>query len=169
MYQNLSAHRYFIPLFLVLHFIVFQSFATLQIRARLKQVGFGLLVAGLFTGNLWIYPHGISMGWDATLAHRHYHDLRSEMMDHIDQNQLDFSQIGTAFPNINTGEDLHLNGDSRIFAEFNFERNQYMLVSNVYNDVSAEDLARLHAEWALVKHTSKAGVWLSLYKRKSNE
>lgn len=122
-----------------------------------------LLVAGLFSGNCWIYPRGISMDWDATLAHLPYHGLRKDMIEFIEQQNIDFQSIGTEFPNINTGENLLLNGDNRKFVEKDFSQNKYMLASNIFNDFSEEDYQTLEQRWRLVKSTKGGGVWLKLY------
>ena len=123
------------------------------------------MVLGLGTGNLWIYPQGVSMDWDATLAHLPYHRLRAEMMDYIDSQNIDYAQIGTAFPNINTGEDLLLNGDPRKCVEKDFLKNQYVLLSNIYNDFSAADYRFFEKNWTLIKRLKQSGVWINLYQK----
>lgn len=124
-----------------------------------------LLLVGMLSGNCWLYPRGVSMDWDATLAHLPYHGLRSEMLLFIEQNNIGFQSVGTAFPNINTGENLMLNGDERQFAEKDFSRNEFVLASNIFNDFSEEDFDRLEREWRPVKSVSSCGVWMKLYKR----
>jgi hypothetical protein len=105
------------------------------------------------------------MDWDATLAHRPYHRLRADMLYFIEQEKIPLSGIGTTFPNVNTGEHLLLNGDTRKFAEKDFLQNQYMLASNVFNDFNETDYAILNREWALLKRLEQHGVWLELYRK----
>lgn len=163
LYHNLSAHRYFLPGFLALHLVVFQAVCTSAYAWRGKAVALAVLLLGLGTGNCWIYPHGISMDWDSTLAHRPYHHLRAEMLAFIDREKIPWSGIGTAFPNVNTGEHLLLNGDQRLFAEKAFDQNRYMLISNVFNDISKADRDVLQREWNLLQRREHRGVWLELY------
>ena len=163
-YNNLSAHRYFLPGFLCLHLVVFHWLALTDLKFWKKTLLISALALGLATGNCWLYPNGISMGWDATLAHLPYHKLRAHMLAYIDAHQIPFENIGTAFPNNNTGEALLLNGDDRRFAEKDWQKNDYMLVSNIFNDFSAEDIQRLEQEWVPVKRSRQGGVWLTLYK-----
>ncbi len=165
LYQNLSAHRYFLPGFLALHLLVFYLLYTANLTLRLKKVLFFALLIGLGTGNCWIYPRGISMDWDATLAHRPYHRLRADMLYFIEQEKIPLSGIGTAFPNVNTGEHLLLNGDTRKFAEKDFLQNRYMLASNVFNDFNETDYTILNREWTLLKRLEQRGVWLELYRK----
>ncbi|MEZ4919620.1 MAG: hypothetical protein R2792_11010 [Saprospiraceae bacterium] len=166
LYHNLSAHRYFLPAFLCLHLLVAwllseSGFRFLQIQAF--AVAVALVLA---TGNLWIYPKGISMDWDATLAHRPYHALREQAMDYLALEQIQLDQVGTTFPNNNSGKFLLLNSDTRTFSEKDYERNAYILCSNVYNDFDLPDYKILSLPpWKLKKKWSKHGVWIALYEK----
>lgn len=163
-FKILSAHRYFLPVFLVIHLFLFQQLIQSNWSVVKKRFLLFLLIAGLFSGNCWIYPRGISMDWDATLAHLPYHRLRMDMIEFIEQQNIDFQSVGTEFPNINTGENLLLNGDSRKFAEKDFSQNKYILASNIFNDFSEEDYQTLERGWRVIKSSKAGGVWLKLYK-----
>lgn len=165
LYHNLSAHRYFLPAFLAFHFLTVEFLTGSGLSEKIKTAVLILLLAGLATGNCWIYPRGISMDWDSTLAHRPYHILRAEMVDYLDAQKIDFAGVGSAFPNLNTGEDLLLNGDTRRFSEKDFSTNRYVLASNVFNDFSEADYALLQRDWILEKRLERSGVWLELYHR----
>lgn len=167
-YQNLSAHRYFLPVFLAFHFVVFQWVVSARFSDLKKHLLLAATVASLVAGNFWRYPVGISTGWDATLAHLPYHDLRREMLDFLDAERIDLQTVGTAFPNINTLENTDLNGERRSFAEADFDRSEFILWSNVFNDFSREDFERLEAEWQPVKKLERGGVCLFLYRRISH-
>lgn len=165
LYHNLSAHRYFLPAFLALHMLVYILVCRADLAPLRKKGLVLLLFLALGTGNCWIYPRGISMDWDSTLAHRPYHRLRAEMLDFIEQEKIPYSGIGTAFPNVNTGEHLFLNGDQRVFAEKDFRQNRFVLTSNVFNDFSETDYDVLEREWVLVKRMKRHGVWMELYQK----
>lgn len=167
LYNNLSAHRYFLPGFLALHLLFFHLLCSIDWSRSRKIALFVLLLLGLGTGNRWIYPHGVAVGWDATLAHRPYHALRAEMMRFIDRENIPLEAIGTAFPNINTGENLMLDGDQRSFAEKDFSKNRFVLVSNIFNDFSSAEHHYLKQEWVLLKRCESWGVWLELYRNGS--
>jgi hypothetical protein len=106
------------------------------------------------------------MDWDSTLAHRPYHGLRSEALRFLTEKNIDFKEVGTEFPNINTGEDVLLNGDDRQFSPKDFELNQYIMASNIYNDFSESDVQRLQNGWLLIWSSAKSGVWIRIYARK---
>lgn len=163
LYRNLSAHRYFLPLFLVFHLLVFQLVVKLSPRAAVKRRLAYFLVIIFATGNLWIYPRGISMDWDSTLAHWPYHALRREAIGFLESQNIDFQLVGSSFPNVNTGESLLLNGDLRTFQPKDFEKNQYMMASNIFNDFSPDDYSELQRNWKLIWQKSKAGVWIEIY------
>ncbi len=173
LFQNISAHRYFLPGFLAFHFVVFQLLTngarwTINDGRWTADKGrwaMTFLTIALALGNFWIYPRGISMGWAATLALLPYHRLREDAVKFLEQEKIDFGLVGSAFPNLNTGENLMLNGDPRRFAEKDFARNQFMFASNVFNDFSENDYNQLENNWLLIKHFEHAGVWIDLYRK----
>lgn len=175
LFKNISAHRYFLPAFIAFHLFVFQWFATAQPSFRagfetkkppLFSYAPVVLIVLIALGNLWVYPTGTSMGWDATLAHLPYHRLRVQAVDFLEKNNIDFSTVGSDFPNLNTGENLLLNGDTRQFAEKDFSRNRYFLASNIFNDISETDDETLRQNWTLIKKWQHAGVDVTLYARR---
>ncbi len=167
LFQNISAHRYFLPGFLAFHFVVFLLLASGEPVAdrRSRTVLAFFLVFALASGNFWIYPRGISMGWDATLAHLPYHRLRAGALAYLDSTNIDYREVGSAFPNLNTGENLMLNGDKRCFAEKDFSQNKFIFASNIFNDFSENDYKFLENNWLLMKRFECAGVWIDLYRR----
>ena len=185
LYQNLSAHRYFLPAFIACHLLVFQWIMGQSLKQSLGNTAAGLttkngaktsegiksylligLIGCLALGNCWVYPRGISMDWDSTLAHRPYHRLRAEALGFLETQGIDFAKVGSAFPNLNTGENLLLNGDQRQFSKLNFAQNEYVFSSNVFNDISGADYSLLEKDWKLIWRKCQAGVWIEVYARK---
>jgi hypothetical protein len=164
--KNVSAHRYVLPGFLALSFLTFRLLATASMSARSRVIITVFLVIALAFGNRWIYPRGIAMGWDATLAHLPYHDLRKEALEYLDRENIDFQTVGSAFPNLNTGENLLLNGDERRFAYKDYATNRFVFASNIFNDFSEADYVILNKDWVMMKRFEKAGVWIEIYRRK---
>ncbi len=162
-YQNLSAHRYFLPVFLSAHLLFWKGWCCASFSR--KKRGLIVVLIGLFSGNWWRYPHGIAMGWDATLAHRFYHGLRQEVFEYIEKTRIPLECVGTAFPNYNCGKHLLLNDDQRMWAEFDPERNEYSLISNVFNDVSPQHRSYLRRFRKQLWRGERCGVWVELYGR----
>jgi hypothetical protein len=174
LYHNLSAHRYFMPLFLALHIMLFEllaiywqttAFSSKKWYLR-PNIALSMLAILIASGNFIVYPRGVSMDWDSTLAHLAYHPLRSDAMDWLDTQKIDFQHIGSAFPNLNTSEHLYLNGDQRQCAPFDISENEWVLTSNVFNDIDEPEYAQLADGWQLVQRWSHGGVWLEVYGRR---
>jgi hypothetical protein len=123
------------------------------------------LVIAIAAGNFWVYPRGVSMDWDSTLAHLPYHNLRAKAMNYIKDQHIDLQTVGTSFPNLNTGEHLLLNGDSRLMSAIDFQKNQWVLASNVLNDIDEPEYAELAAHWHLVQRWEQGMVWFELYQK----
>jgi hypothetical protein len=166
LFKNVSAHRYFLPGFLALHLLVFQIFASQKVYLSNPSLFLKILILSLGAGNLWVYPRGVAMGWDATLAHLPYHGLRARAISYLESEKIDFQTVGSFFPNLNTGENVMLNGDNRRFADKDFARNKYMFVSNVFNDISGTEYLLLQNEWSKLKEWQQAGVWVAIYRQR---
>lgn len=162
LYQNLSAHRYFLPAFLACSFGVFD----LMQRAGWKSWKMTILIVFFISGHLWIYPAGISNDWDCTLAHQPFYTMQKDVRQHLTSQEVDFSTVGSAFPDLNTAENLFLNGDERLFSPIDFEKNQWVLASNIFNDLEKDDLSRLSKEWRLAWSQQQGMVWMRLYQKK---
>jgi hypothetical protein len=180
LYHNLSAHRYFMPLFLALHLWVFEALTVWSRQRHTTAQGSATnwwsaftrpvtvltaLVLNMAAANFIIYPRGISMDWDCSLAHLAYHPLRAEAMHWFDTQGIDYARIGSAFPNLNTGAHLLLNSDQRHCAPFDTARNQWVLISNVFNDIDEPEYAQLANGWRLVRRSGHAGVWVEVWKK----
>lgn len=165
LFKNVSAHRYFLPGFLALHFLVFQMFAQRKPEIGNWKLSASALIALFVLGNFWVYPRGMAMGWDSTLGHLPYHQLRAEAVAFLEKENIDFQTVGSAFPNLNTGEHLMLDGDRRRFAEKDFSKNQYIFASNIFNDLSETDYDVLRRDWVLTKKWQQANIWIEIYQR----
>lgn len=154
---NAFGHRYFIVSYIC---VILVGFLTLLELKKYKNTLFVFLLIGLITGNLWIYPEKISQGWDATLAHTPYHQLRKEAIQFLEIEEIDFKQVGTFFPNYNTIDEIDLTGDYRSFAHFN-KVNKYVFYSNVYN-LSDKEYRILEKNYQEIKRFARFGVFVSI-------
>ena len=167
MYSGLLAHRYFLPLFICLHlllfFLLFESSKPLNFGLSSKWLA-GLVIVGLFTGNLWVYPKKISQGWDSTMAHLPWYDLIGTAQQYLKGEEIPFEQVGTAFPNIGPREWYELDGRLEGFVEKDFKKDCFILYSNIMNDFSDEEIDELETNWQPVYHQERMGVCLIIYK-----
>ena len=163
LFKGLLTHRYLLPIYMILLFLSIKIIVdTFPKNAKIYLFALWL---GLFSGNFWIYPQPIATGWDATLGHLPYYDLRQEMILFIDNEHITYENIGTAFPLLRPHKliDLDKNG---VFAPFDSSKNTYVLWSNISNDFSAEDLIFLNTRAEKVKILRGGQVEMILYKIK---
>jgi hypothetical protein len=179
LYKALSAHRYLLPVFLALSLWLY-TMAAQAPKHGLKIVLLSALL--LFAGNFWVYPQHIAQGWDASLAHWPYYQLRQQALDFIQQENLPLDSIGTAFPEIGplhyrdlsgfcaggTREVQTRYGISRLqygFKTKDLDSDPYILWSNVMNDFSDAERAALQKDWQPMQRWKKGAVEMVLYRR----
>ncbi len=159
-FVGLNGHRYFLPIYIVLILCFLKVIEN-------KKLIFGVIIA-LFSGNFWVYPQPIATGWDSTLAHLPYYDLRQKMMQYIDTKKLDIKTIGTSFPNWDKNKWIDLNDDERQFAKKDLLNNAYIFYSNIFNDFSAEELQTLRQYWKVEQVLRGGQIEVILYKKEKN-
>ncbi|MDX1939851.1 MAG: hypothetical protein SFU99_04820 [Saprospiraceae bacterium] len=165
LHQGLSAQRYLLPIYLSITFLVFYLiFNYLQYKKN-RSIAFMIAFVGLSTGNLWIYPDKISQGWDATLAHLPYYQLRAQMLNFIEQESIPPDSIGTAFPEIGPFKFKDLSDRTEGFVEKDLQKQDYILYSNVMNDFTDNEIDNLFKYWSPIKTYKNQGVRVVLYKK----
>jgi hypothetical protein len=117
------------------------------LNRKLKLAAVTLWFVILASGNYWIYPESIAKGWDATLAHLPYYDLRHEAIRYLDENRIPVQEVGSFFPNTATIDAIDLNNRNVAFP--NFVDQQYVFYSTVYN-IDDNVLARLKTHYSKV-------------------
>lgn len=123
-----------------------------------------MLVLFLLTGNFWIYPDKVSQGWDASLAHLHYFELRHEAISYLKENEIGIEETASFFPNNTYIDAVDLNGDKRKFPDFT-GKEQYVLYSNVFNIKDSEYNILKNQYW-LIKSFSNLGVRIEILVKK---
>ena len=154
---NPMSHIYYIASFVC---IILLAFVMLQQMKHSKAIFVGILIS-LLAGNLIVYPQKIAQGWDASLAHLPYWNLRKEAITYLDNNRIDIRETASFFPNYTSIDDVDLNGDTRSFKRFSGNA-KYVFYSNVYN-VTDEDLNRLSTDYHIIKAFRKNRVYINIY------
>ena len=158
---NAFGHRYFIVAYVCFILI---AYLTIQHISKYRKLIYTSLMIGLLSGNLWIYPEKISQGWDATLAHIPYHQLRLEAIEFLDQENIHIEQVSTFFPNYNSIDQIDLNGDHRKFDRFN-DDSSYVFYSNVYN-ITDEQYDSLQNDYQEIKRFESFSIYISILKKR---
>ncbi len=163
LHAGLSAHRYFLPIFVGMHLWVFIIIENLSHKYKTTLRWLVLLI--LFSGHFWIYPKEISQGWDSTLAHWPYYELREEMIGYMRENEVPFEETGTVFPNTASFRYIDLEEADTQFALKDLEANAYFFYSTVYNGLSDEEFRLLEEAWSIEHQLKKWGIEVILYKK----
>ncbi|HQG55651.1 MAG TPA: hypothetical protein PK496_01425 [Bacteroidales bacterium] len=163
-HKNLTGHRYLLPVYILLALTVCYCLFEITEKHMIKTVFATLMIAGLLSGNFWVYPDKISQGWDASLAYLPYPPLRKEMINYMKENSIPFSETGSGFPNLAALDYIDLNGSKESFATKNLKTNKYIFWSNIFNDFSDDEIDRLRKEWIIIKENKCMNVKVVLYK-----
>lgn len=128
--DGLVGHRYYLPIYIVglvfaLQFVEFYS-------SRKNIYYFSILFA-FFLGSNFTYPNHIAMGWDATVAHRPYYELRKKTIDFLTKENIPLHTVGAGFPSLDSREYLELNGDTSAFQSYANPEIEFIIWSNIFN------------------------------------
>ncbi|MEO1518607.1 MAG: hypothetical protein AAFV95_26575 [Bacteroidota bacterium] len=166
--SNPIGHRYLLPLFACASLLLVRMLLSFRPNRRSwLPLCVGVILC-MLSGNFWIYPRHISQGWDASLAHWPYFELRDQMIRHIDSQGIDLGQVGSEFPNLGPIDWIDLNGRREQFAPKDLKKQQFVFYSNVFNDFSDAELAELEAHWKPLQLYEKRGVCVVLYGKIDN-
>lgn len=165
MHEGLLAHRYLLPITISLTILMWYAVFTAEFIKSQKNLIFTIVITIMLIGNFLVYPRNIAQGWDSTFAHIPYYSLRKKMIEYIDSKGIEKSAIGTSFPNIGPLKyyDPELEGNG--FPEMDFDAQDYIFYSNVYNDFTDQQLEDLKANWEVEKCFGSLTVDVCLYKK----
>lgn len=167
-YKILNGHRYLIPFYYLLSLLATYLLFVNPGFKRSRKILLAVAVAGLISGNFWVYPGKIANGWDATLAHLPYHHLRQKMIRYIDEHEIPFEKVGSETPNLAAIRYIELRNDDRSFPRADLQRHPYIFHSNVFNMFTDEEIDELNHKWVVEKEYRCLQVYVRLY-RKSKE
>ncbi|MBK0403339.1 hypothetical protein I5M27_10105 [Adhaeribacter sp. BT258] len=164
-FTNPIGHRYYLVVFLLLALLVCYLLAHIPNRL-FRKITYGFMLPGLLTGHFWIYPDSVAKGWDATLAHTPYFELRREAIAFLDEKNIPLETVGSDYPNLAPLSITNLNNDIRHFKPKDLKTDKLVLYSNIFNGFSDEELSDLQTQWQVVKSWKSGQVKMILYERK---
>ncbi|MFK7937337.1 MAG: ArnT family glycosyltransferase [Saprospiraceae bacterium] len=165
LHKFLSAHRYLLPIMIWLNVLAYYLIVHVIENKKWKKILSGLVIAGLLTGNLWIYPKTFSQGWDSTLAHLPHYELRAEVLQFLQQQNISLAQVGTAFPEIGALKYKDLTERTEGMLEKDLSQQQYVYFSNIMNDFSDTEIATLERKWQVIFCKKSGGVEAWIYQK----
>lgn len=159
-FSNPIGDRYYIFGYILLMIVLANVISVL----KLKRVYAFIVLIGLLTGHLWIYPSIISQSWDSSLAYLNYYPVKEKMESYIEKNKIATTEIGTRLP-MHYEKYAYLSLDrNNSFADFNLNLNKYVYISNIDNGTKDDDIYEVTKKWNHVQTFSQLGVYISLYK-----
>ncbi len=164
--KNLMGYRYLIPIYLTFSLctatILFSDF----VNKKLKYLLTFFWILCLLGGNFIIYPDKVAKGWDSTLAHLPYYELRHEAINYLDQNNIDFAKVDSFFPNTASFDRIDLNHDTRHFSNYS-GKSKYVIYSNIYNiDDHTYDSINNKNNYELLKQFESHGIFIKILKKR---
>lgn len=163
--QNPIGHRYLMPVFLTFAlWVVYLLASSSWSQKMIRWIGVSLLLL-LWSGHLWVYPAKIAQGWDSSLAHVPYFELRQKMIDYLAEAKIPLETVGTEFPNNVPLYLVDLNNEKSEFAYKDLINQQYIFYANVFNDFSDAELEELKTNWVKEKEFSKMQIQVILYRK----
>lgn len=168
-YAHLNANRYFWPVYLM-SFILLATFLDGQgVSKRLKL----LLLAAIFIHQTLIHFSDVrvtySHDWEVSLIHWPYHNLREDAWDFLHENEIPLSEVGTAFPAINSDKHISLSSDERRMQDMREGDFEYLYYSNIMNSVKEEQLKQIRVKYDPIWQKSAGQIEVNIYKRKGEK
>lgn len=155
--------RYFMINYLVATLLCLNLIYTLIQNIKWQKISTAILFIAFVTGHFWIWPTTISQGWDSSFAYLNYFPLRDKMENYIKENNFSKKEIGTNL-NLNNPQYIDLTPPSEeLYIDLNTSENNYILLSNIENETSDEDIRIIMNDWKLIKSFHQLGVFISLY------
>ncbi len=158
---NPFGDRYFIVLYILLALITAQLLSKVYEARKIRIVFVGMLLV-LVSGNFWVYSEKMSKAWDSVLCHLPYYSLRQEMITYLEDQHIDVNDVSASFPLSAPFADLDINEDKRQFTTVDWDKNRYIIYSNLYN-WDDESIHTIHSKWKLQKELKSGLIFLRLY------
>ncbi|MDP2087834.1 MAG: hypothetical protein Q8J84_00360 [Flavobacteriaceae bacterium] len=165
--KGLLGHRYLIPIYLIFALLGVNILFSAYIKNKLRYVMIIIWSSFIISGNFWIYPPKIAQGWDSTLAHIPYYNLRINAIKYLDKEKIEISKVASFFPNTASFDAIDLNNDQRRFSKFN-EHNKYLFYSNIFN-ISDQEYNRIINDYIPIKSFKKNGIFVWICKKKERQ
>ncbi len=161
--DGLVGHRYYMPIYLLGLLI---CIGLIQDRSSFKYL-LNLLFISFIIGSIYIYPSKIAVGWDATPAHFPYYELRTNLIKHLNEQEIKINNVASGFPNLDSREILELNGDTSKFQSYHLNNTEYIAWSNIFN--YPDELIDQIKSYELIYEEEKRGIFMRLYKIKKSD
>jgi len=160
-------HRYFTGWYLLFAVGVMMLLAEWE-NVRGRRIAVIITCLMLLVGNFWTYPDKVAQGWDSTLGHLPYFELRDEMLDFMQAENIAPEKVAAGYTMHASSKFVMLEPEEERFLnkEKHWDEASYIWYSNIVNGFSDEELDELRNEWILLKDVRRWGVKHQLYQRR---
>lgn len=159
-FRNPINTRYFAFLFMI--FSIFAAGVLIKSMPRVAKTFLVVLTILAVMSNLIVYPEKMAQSWDSSLAHLPYYKLREQVKDFFSEQNVDYAEVGTSFPLLQTFENTDLTDDSRSFSSIDFDNNRFVIYTNISN--LNDDTIDKISEYPCVKSFQKNGIFMNIHK-----
>ena len=168
-------HRYFLIWHLLVPIGLLSCWRLIALKPLAKSLLYVVTIIVLLSGSFWIYPDKIAMGWDSTLAHLPYFQLREQAIQYLAQQQnkannpIDPHLVAAHFPIFkaveSTNQLVFSKQSGYVCADIDTAKNyQYILYSNICTAFTDAELLELQHKKVIQKWENGA-IKIILYKR----
>lgn len=163
---NPIGHRYFMVVYVLMIVWAVQMFS----QNKMKRWAFILIGMFFLAGHFWVYPVPIANGWDASLAHIPYFDLKDKVLHYAKSQNIPFVQIYT-YPPLHKSEYItkltaQKTENLPLLDDKKWNTAPYILYSNISNNFNQKELNILQKNY-IPLFTQKNGlVECVLYQKK---
>jgi hypothetical protein len=165
-FANPVAHRYYLPVFvLAIPFFSLNLSGWIGGLCRLKaNLVIGSLLLFQLAGNFWIYPDTVAQGWDGSLAHLPYFELRKAVLQENSGTLYSDFPMNKDWQHSNPGSKLEWDAAPAKVEDswLDYER---VIYSNVINDIEEASYEELHSNWIKEWEGKSLGVRVTVFRR----
>ncbi len=164
---NPIGHRYML-LWYVFGIILLLMISKGIVPSKLKKATLFVIALFVCSGNFWIYPEKIAQGWDSTMGHLAFFQLREDALEYIDKEGVaSQNRVGAGFILRANSKFVDLNERNFVINDKNngLENFEYILYSNVNNDFTDQEIEELNSKWILEKEFCNRSLCIKLFRR----
>jgi len=169
-FSNPISHRYLLPIIILGYLIIAQLIENSNFKSPpTKRALTIVILITLLEGWNFVYPNHIAQGWDANLAYKNYFPLKKEVDDFLAKSHIPKREVGSAFPCL-ASDYLTTGLGSKVEMPYlNLEKNTYLLVGNITNDVTDQQWNQIEDKFLPIRIFRKNGIYLTLFHIKTND
>lgn len=159
------SHRHFMVAYIIM--IIAFTYFSFNLKKTTRIILYSLAIAGMLSGNFWLYPERFGNGWDASMKVYPYFKLKNDFDNFIKSSAIKPHRIGAKFP---MDFDLYYTKlepqkfGYRYINEEPIKNFNYIVQSNICNTFTPGEINELKKNWICEKEFSSWPIYIRLYK-----